>query len=143
MPNEKRRFTRVAFRVRAILFANDVRYHADEIENISMGGCLLPLDAGPPPGSPCRLRISMTGTTSNLSVEAEGDVIRNLPHAVAIKFTQIPSDSMFHLRNIILYNALDTHKVENELKQPDQSGRGLETNGGLTNEREENFDGRR
>ena len=52
MPEDKRRFTRVSFSVKAELTANNVLYIAEEITNLSVGGCLLPIEADLEPGTP-------------------------------------------------------------------------------------------
>jgi len=43
MTDEQRRFSRVSFRVRAEMTVNNVLYSSEEINNLSVGGCLLPI----------------------------------------------------------------------------------------------------
>ena len=43
MSEERRRFTRIPFRVKAEMTVSDVLYKAEEISNLSVGGCLLPI----------------------------------------------------------------------------------------------------
>jgi hypothetical protein len=115
MPDEKRRFTRVPFKVKAEMTVNDVLYSSVKINNLSVGGCLLPIEADVETGTKCRLKIVLSGANSKLSVQVEGKIIRCEPEAVAIKFTEIEPDSLFHLQNIIRYNHPDTDKVEQEI----------------------------
>ena len=71
MSEEKRRFTRIPFRVKAEMTVNDVLYGAEEISNLSVGGCLLLIRVDLEPGSACHVRIVLSGTSSELSVREE------------------------------------------------------------------------
>lgn len=116
MDDEKRRFTRIPFRVKAEMTINNRLYSAATIDNLSVGGCLLPIEADIETGTVCRLKIFLTGTNSELSVQVAGKVIRCEPGAVAIQFTAIEPDSLFHLHNIVRFNFPDTDQVEKEIK---------------------------
>jgi len=116
MAEEKRHFTRVPFQVEAEIRIDDRSYHCNELTNLSVGGCLLPLDEGPQVGAKCRVRIRLGGSTSDLIVEADGQVIRAAPGSVAVKFTGFEPDSLFHLQNIVRYNSSDADAVEKEVR---------------------------
>lgn len=115
MSDEKRRFTRVPFRVMAEMTVNNVLYSSEGINNLSTRGCLLPIEADLELGMGCHLRIFLSGTNDDLFVKVEGKIIRCEAGAVAIKFTGIESDSLFHLQNIVRYNFPDTKKIEKEI----------------------------
>ena len=115
MSDEKRRFTRVPFRVIAELTVNNVLYSCDEINNLSISGCLLPIEADLELGMACQLRIFLSGTNDKLLIKVDGEIIRCEDGAVAIKFTGIESDTLFHLQNIVRYNYSDTEKIEKEI----------------------------
>lgn len=115
MTNEKRRFSRVPFRVRAEMTVDNVLYSSGEINNLSVGGCLLPIKVDAGTGTKCNLKILLSGTNSELSVQVEGKIIRCETGTVAIKFTEIQPDSLFHLQNIVRYNYPDPDKVEQEI----------------------------
>lgn len=117
MENNKRRFTRVDFKVRAEMTANDVEYHADEISNLSVGGCLLPVAGSMKPGDACGVRLFLIGASSELEIRVDGEISRSTPEETAVKFTGIDPDSLFHLQNIILYNSEDPGSVERELDE--------------------------
>ncbi len=114
---EKRRFSRVPFRVTTEMTAKDVSYSADELTDLSVGGCLLPIETDLPPGTECHLKILLTGTTEELSVHIDGEVIRCTPEAVAIKFVRIDPDSLYHLQNIVRHNAPDPDEVDREIRK--------------------------
>jgi hypothetical protein len=116
MTDEKRRFNRVPFRVRAVMTVNNVSYFSEEIKNLSVGGCLLPIKVNVITGAKCNLKIFLSGTNNELSVLAEGKIIRYESGVVAVKFTEIEPDSLFHLQNIVRYNCPDADKVKQELR---------------------------
>ncbi len=116
MSNEKRRFTRVPFRVEAELEAAGASYKVSEVFNLSVGGCLLPFDPKFEKGMPCRLTISLSGASSEMCVRVHGEIVRCDSGEVAVKFTRIEPDSLFHLQNIVLYNCPDADAVERELQ---------------------------
>jgi hypothetical protein len=116
MAEEKRHFTRVPFQVEAELKIDDRSYHCNEITNLSVGGCLLPLHERLKVGANCRVAIRLGGSTSDLIVQADGQISRAAPGAVAVKFTGFDPDSLFHLQNIVRYNASDADAVEKEVR---------------------------
>jgi hypothetical protein len=115
MPQEKRRFTRVPFKVKAELTVAGQRFTTDRIDNLSVGGCLLPLQLDLQPGASCQLKILMSGSSSDLHIVVDGEILRAATDLTAVRFIRIEQDSLYHLQNIILYNADDTDKVEREI----------------------------
>jgi hypothetical protein len=115
MPDNKRRFTRVPFRAEAELNVDGVIYAANSIENLGIGGCLLPLSAALVADAACTVKIVMSGTSSELNIKAHGNILRSNGNTVAIKFAKIDPDSLYHLKNIIRYNASDPDAVEGEI----------------------------
>ena len=117
MVAEKRRFARVLFRVKAEMTVNDVLYSAEKISNLSVGGCHLPITVDLEPGTICQVRILLSGASSELSVSVKGSIVRCDHGAIAVKFTHIDLDSLFHLQNVIRYNSLDPEAVEREIRE--------------------------
>jgi hypothetical protein len=117
MKAEKRRFTRIVFRVKAEVRIGEELYIAKKIKNLSIGGCLLPLDADLGVGAACQIKILLSGSTSSLSVQAEGEIVRSAPGAIAVKFTKIDPDSLYHLQSIVKYNASDADSFEKEVSK--------------------------
>lgn len=119
MTQEKRHFTRVPFRVNAELKITDTLYKIETLENLSIGGCLLPLREEIETGTPCEIIIFLTGTNPQTYLKVEGHVLRTDIDTVAVRFTHIDPDSLLHLKSIIRYNAPDPDAVEEEiLKHP-------------------------
>ena len=117
MSDENRRFTRVPFKVNAEITANEETYHSNEISNLSVGGCLIPVSVELDPGTPCRIKIFREGTSDELSVRIEGEIVRADSSFTAVKFTRIDPESLFHLQNIIRYNSPDADMVEGEINK--------------------------
>ena len=74
MPN-KRRFNRIPLNVMAEIIIDDKRLLANEIRNLSLGGCMLPLRADFETKTPCRIHIYMNGDNSELKVFVTGRVM--------------------------------------------------------------------
>jgi hypothetical protein len=115
MPSEKRRFTRVPFQVNATLAVGDRQYTGKGLDNLSVGGCLFPMQGEIRAGAACELRLCLAGVSSDLQIKVQGEVVRMTDGAAAIKFTRIEPDSLYHLQNIVLYNAEDPITVEREM----------------------------
>jgi hypothetical protein len=111
----KRRFTRVPFNVRTRIEIEGESHTVERIYNLGVGGCLLPLAIRPKRGAPCRLEIRLGDARTELSVRVEGEVIRSGEETVAVQFIRIDPDSLYHLQNIIRYNAPDPETVEKEI----------------------------
>ncbi|MDY6881659.1 MAG: PilZ domain-containing protein [Thermodesulfobacteriota bacterium] len=117
MVEDKRRFTRIPFTVKSEIRANNVLYCVEEFTNLSVGGCLVPITAQLDPGTECQVEVLLSGVSSELTLRVEGEVVRSQPEEVAIRFTRIDPDSLFHLQNIIRYNAQDPDKIEAEIQE--------------------------
>lgn len=117
MTDDNRRFSRIPFKVKAQLMIGDQTYSAPELSNLSVGGCLLPIAVNISPGTACQLNIMLEGTTEEMHVRVEGEVVRTTSEGVAMRFLRIEPDSLFHLQNIILYNAPDADTIEHEISR--------------------------
>ncbi len=110
---EKRRFRRIFFNVRAKLMVDGAGYQVDRIADLSVGGCRLEIDKPFPPGSACTFTIMLQRMAPG--VEVLGEVVRVGEGEISIKFTSIEPENLQHLQNIIRYNADDPDAVELEI----------------------------
>jgi hypothetical protein len=117
MIGEKRRFTRFPFKMRAELTLGDKTHELNEIDNLSIGGCLVSLDTDIDIGTSCILRIKLGTTLREPTITMGGTVVRCESEKLAIRFTQIEPDDLIHLQRIALYNSYDSVKVENEIRE--------------------------
>lgn len=117
MEVEKRRFTRFFLNMNATFYADNVLYDIDTISNLSIGGCLLSIHADIAPDTPCSLNINLGMGESELSIKIEGKIIRSDHGNIAVKFTSIDPDSLYHLQMLARYNSHDPEKIEDEIKK--------------------------
>ena len=113
MSKNNRRFSRIVFNVRARLLIGEKKYSIDQIANLSVGGCLLHIGEDHPLGSECTLTILLARMEPG--VDVTGEIVRSDKGEVGIKFTSIDPDGLFHLQNIIRYNADDPDTIEKEI----------------------------
>ncbi len=117
MMDEKRRFTRIPFKVKADLEVGSDKFQAPVIDDLSIGGCCLPVNTGLEAGAECRVGIIMENAENTLKVDVYGKIVRCSPDKVVIKFTKIDPDSLFHLQNIIRFNSPDADIIDQEIKK--------------------------
>jgi len=117
MPENKRKFSRIPVKFDAELTIGDVTYRVGEIMNLGMGGCLLPIQENLEPGTVCHLRILLSEAENIIPIEITGKIKRSDSETVAVQFTRIDPDSLFHLRNIVRYNYPDADVVEREIRK--------------------------
>jgi hypothetical protein len=117
MPREKRKFSRIAFRVAAEIRVDDATFTVQQIENISVGGCLFSASRSFTVGTPCRVIISLDGAVGAPKVTINGEIVRSDQEKIGIKFTGTDPNSLFHLHNIVRDNAPDPDQIEQEIKE--------------------------
>ena len=117
MSIERRRFTRIPFTFMTEVKVDDTSYFTEEISNISVGGCLLNINADLEVGAKCTILIRLTGESSKLTVSIRGEILRCNCGITAVKFTGIDPDSLFHLQNIVRYNSADPDRTEHEINE--------------------------
>ncbi len=115
MQENKRKFSRVTFNVPLTFRVEDAEYKIPRFYNLSIGGCLLPIAHETDPGTPCEIIIGLGGEESGLEVDVEGEIVRATGKEIAVKFTRIDPESLYHLQNIIRYNAPDADVIEQEI----------------------------
>lgn len=59
----------------------------------------------------------LSGSTSQLTVEAKGKVLRSDDRGIAVQFDEIDLDSFIHLRNIVALNEGDMDRIMQEFYQ--------------------------
>lgn len=106
-----RKFTRVSPHLPVDVVA-DGKTVSGEVRDISFEGLWLPTTASLSERTPCRVTIHLSET---IKISADGVVVRSEPDGFAVQFVELLDlESYGHLRNLILYNTLDTATVEEE-----------------------------
>ena len=94
--------------------------------DVSLNGVLFYSDQLLPVGNAVHVTLVLNGGNGEYRIETEGHVVRVLEAGVAIEFTEVDADSIEHLRKLVLLNAIDADKVDEEF----ESHVGLKPRGG-------------
>jgi len=112
---DKRKNTRIPLKVIIGLdFPN--QSHAEcKTADLSVKGVFVLDVPGHQIGEHCRVSLRLEGSTSHLSLEMKGKVVRVEGNDLALHFYEMDLDSFFHLKNILYYNAEDPDVLDEEL----------------------------
>ena len=116
MPQKKRDTTRVEFHTRAELEIEG-QVLSGTVEDLSLKGMFLKTEASQrfiQIGQKVKVTIRFSGTTSNLSIDVQGKVVRLTQEGLGIEFTDMEFDSFVYLRNVVAYNAGDEDVIMDE-----------------------------
>ncbi len=118
MEQTQRRFSRVALQFPARIAMDDwSSFDVEELTNLSIGGCLISMVEEVPLGTHMLVTIPLSEVEEGPKIEVGGEVVRCDDGYVAVKFIQIGPDSLFHLQNLIRYNAPDPDAIEEEIDE--------------------------
>ncbi len=124
---EKRKHTRIEFKKTVEVRCKGIEPLTLEIEDLSFNGVRVRAPSKNIPKGECELILNLSGTSSELTIKVRGQAIREGSGSLVFGFTSADPDSYLHLRNIILYNAIDTEKIEDEFKKhPSLKGAGID-----------------
>lgn len=102
---EKRRDLRVIFRSTVRLrFPGERVFDKCETSDISVGGVFVQGVSGVVSGERCEVEFHLTGRSSSLVLEMDGEVVRVAESGVALQFAEVDQDSFCHLQNIVYFN---------------------------------------
>jgi len=114
---ERREFSRVSVAMRVEITAGGKTVFSSHLKNISMGGLFLISPEKLPLGSDCQMAIFLEDPKRQDRITARGKIVRVTEEGMAIHFEEIIGpESYHHLRNLVLYNALDAEKLEKEIE---------------------------
>lgn len=104
MESQERRTTqRIQLNARVTLYIDDQIIQAEStLRDISLDGLNVTIDHTLPPHQICRLEITISGPSSDLTLRTKGRILRQQGRAVAIKFTELDVDSYQHLKHVIV-----------------------------------------
>ena len=114
MTDENRKFSRIGFWGAGEIIVSGKTYVVEQVEDLSVGGCHFVLESDLPKGAACVIHMFLA--EGQVSVEAEGEIVWTDGKTMGISFTSIAPEDLQHLKNIIRYNAPDSDKVEQEMK---------------------------
>jgi hypothetical protein len=109
---DQRTKTRVKLETSANLQFNDRSLAGNTLSrDISLDGIFIRTSEPVPINVPCRVTITISGTSSTLSMQIKGRTVRQDQTGVAVRFTELELDSYLHLRNIVLNNQVPDSAV--------------------------------
>jgi hypothetical protein len=117
---EKRKNKRVPFHAEAMVKNKDIMING-RIDNLSMRGMFLNTDGRLTDDDQVEISISLTGSSSQLSIDLTGRVSRQTDTGIAIVFKEMDLDSFIHLRNVVAYNSADADEIMDEYLQSIES----------------------
>ncbi len=109
----KRRGTRVRFNVNAELSYGDETIRG-EVRNLSLKGMLVDIDTTVPENTELTITIYLSGSSSSLTLNMKGSVVRCDQNGLAILFKEIDVESFIHLRSVVGYNEGNESKIMRE-----------------------------
>ncbi len=117
-PQERRKNFRVNFKTSVSIrpLHQDVpAIHSDHTRDISLKGLYCFTEERLPVGTPCEVELRLSGSSSDLKLFMQADVVREDESGLALRFNEIDLDSLIHLKNILYYNSGDPDKIDEEL----------------------------
>lgn len=110
---QKRKFSRVQFQSEALVKSESREVRA-EVANLSLKGMFLKTEEKFPVNEAVDMKIFLSGTSSELTINVNGTVVRNEDSGLGIVFNRMDLDSFIYLRNVISYNIDDDATVMEE-----------------------------
>jgi hypothetical protein len=116
MEKEKRRFSRVDFKLKAYVYCRDLSIKG-EVENLSLKGMFVRTGEKLQPGDLVEATVYLSGTANplDISVSIKGTVVRTEDGGMVLQFKEMDLDSFARLKNVIAYNDGNEDKVMEEL----------------------------
>ena len=103
--NEKRSNERIPFTTVVDIQIKDKKYNQCSSRDLSMQGIKILGISEAKIGDYCKITLHLTGSTSDLKLNFDAQVVRSNEDEIAVKFLSIELDSYHHLKNIITYNS--------------------------------------
>ncbi|MFA5182778.1 MAG: PilZ domain-containing protein [Syntrophales bacterium] len=111
---EKRKRTRIPAHFKASVWIGTKEIRT-ETQNISLTGILCDPDPRLHQGENCRVVMTLNKA---VRITLEGRILRASPEETVISFLSMDTESFFHLKKILQFNAEDADMIEEELVNP-------------------------
>ncbi len=112
--DERRHFTRVQVRMQINISPGEAGLVTRELQDISLGGVFVANGSPLPVGTACLLCLEVSGPSSALRIELEGEVVRTDAKGMAIRFTKVDVDSYLHLRHLVSLFSSSPEAIDSE-----------------------------
>ena len=112
--SDQREFSRSSILVRSELRLDSGVLVEGQARDLSLEGISIETDQSVPVGNPVKMTLLLDAGQGPLRIETAGEVVRVSEKGVAIRFTKIDAESLEHLRRLVMFNADDVDRVEQE-----------------------------
>jgi len=114
---EAREFSRSPVRIRAEIRLTSGVLVEGQARNVSLNGLLFATERALPIGHDVKVSLILDTGSQEHRIETAGHVARVEAQGVAIAFNHVKAESLEHLRQLVLFNADDADKVEQEFTE--------------------------
>lgn len=113
----RREFTRVPVSLEAELVPENYLPFSAQVTNASLKGLYISCESPLPIGTPCRVDLILGSSQAPVRIGAKSTVARSDPAGMGLEITSlVGTESLDHLRNLVLCNAPDTGRVLEEFE---------------------------
>jgi PilZ domain-containing protein len=111
----RREMTRVPLQIETELRAEGHPVTLGKTTDISLKGLHVTSQRSLPAGATCHVTLRLGPQEHPVRIDIEGTVVRTTDEGMAIEINSVSPDSFSHLHNLVIYNAQDTHRIDEEL----------------------------
>ena len=111
----RREMTRVPLQIETELRAEGHPLTLGKTTDISLKGLHVTSQQSLPVDATCHITLRLGPPEHPIRIAIEGTVVRTTDEGMAIEINSVPLDSFSHLHNLVIYNAQDTNRVDEEL----------------------------
>ena len=115
--NNAREFSRIGIPMTATLSVDGDKTVSGKVVNISLSGVELCTEHNRSLGDHTQIEVQFGYPGNELSIQAEGKIVRITSDSLAVNFESIELESYEHLKNLIAFNADNTVQVEKEFSE--------------------------
>jgi len=115
--NNAREFSRIGIPMTATLSVDGDKTVSGKVVNISLSGVELCTEHNRSLGDHTQIEVQFGYPGNELSIQAEGKIVRITSDSLAVNFESIELESYEHLKNLITYNSGNTDQVEKEFSE--------------------------
>ncbi len=109
--DEKRKHHRVSFPARIqVLLDMDGKEIAlkGSSQDLSLRGIFVETDRDFDMGTRCLVKVFLAGGLDEVELQMQGTVVRQTPNGIGVEFNSMDVDTYSHLKNIVMYNTMDS-----------------------------------
>ena len=111
----RREMTRVPLQIDTELRVEGHVLALGKTTDISLKGLYVASRQSLPARTTCHITLRLGPQEHPIHIALEGTIVRTTDEGMAIEITSVPPDSFAHLHNLVIYNAQDANRIDQEL----------------------------